>query len=53
MQFTPYHTKYFAYELTRRYPPDSVEYFDDEVREKLKLRDEDSKAYLNRFERLL
>ena len=27
--------------------------FDDEVREKLKIRDEDSKAYLNRFERLL
>jgi adenine-specific DNA-methyltransferase len=30
-----------------------LENFDDEVREKLKLRDEDSKAYLNRFERLL
>jgi len=27
--------------------------FDDEVREKLKVRDADSKAYLNRFERLL
>ena len=30
-----------------------LENFDDEVREKLKLRDEASKAYLNRFERLL
>ena len=30
-----------------------LENFDDEVREKLKLRDEDSKAYLNRYERLL
>lgn len=30
-----------------------LEHFDDEVREKLKVRDEDSKAYLNRFERLL
>ncbi len=30
-----------------------LENFDDEVREKLKVRDEDSKAYLNRFERLL
>ncbi len=30
-----------------------LENFDDEVREKLKIRDEDSKAYLNRFERLL
>jgi adenine-specific DNA-methyltransferase len=30
-----------------------LEHFDDEVREKLKIRDEDSKAYLNRFERLL
>jgi ERCC4-related helicase len=30
-----------------------LENFDDEVREKLRIRDEDSKAYLNRFERLL
>jgi adenine-specific DNA-methyltransferase len=30
-----------------------LEHFDDEVREKLKDRDEDSKAYLNRYERLL
>jgi ERCC4-related helicase len=30
-----------------------LENFDDEVREKLKIRDETSKAYLNRFERLL
>lgn len=30
-----------------------LEHFDDEVREKLKIRDEASKAYLNRFERLL
>jgi ERCC4-related helicase len=30
-----------------------LEHFDDEVREKLKVRDEDSKAYLNRYERLL
>ncbi|MGC8490343.1 MAG: SNF2-related protein [Syntrophobacteraceae bacterium] len=30
-----------------------LENFDDEVREKLKIRDEVSKAYLNRFERLL
>lgn len=30
-----------------------LEHFDDEVREKLKIRDEDSKACLNRFERLL
>lgn len=30
-----------------------LEHFDDEVREKLKVRDQDSKAYLNRFERLL
>lgn len=30
-----------------------LENFDDEVREKLKIRDDDSKAYLNRFERLL
>jgi len=30
-----------------------LEHFDDEVREKLKIRDEDSKAYLNRFEHLL
>src|SRR5208283_3484765 len=30
-----------------------LENFDDEVREKLKIRDADSKAYLNRFERLL
>ena len=30
-----------------------LEHFDDEVREKLKVCDEDSKAYLNRFERLL
>jgi ERCC4-related helicase len=30
-----------------------LENFDDEVREKLKLRDEASKAYLNRFERQL
>lgn len=30
-----------------------MEHFDDEVREKLKVRDEDSKAYLNRYERLL
>jgi adenine-specific DNA-methyltransferase len=30
-----------------------LENFDDEVREKLRIRDEASKAYLNRFERLL
>lgn len=30
-----------------------LENFDDEVREKLKVRDEDSKTYLNRYERLL
>ena len=30
-----------------------LENFDDEVREKLRIRDEDSKAYLNNFERLL
>jgi adenine-specific DNA-methyltransferase len=30
-----------------------LENFDDEVREKLKIRDSDSKAYLNRFERAL
>lgn len=30
-----------------------LEHFDDEVREKLKVRDETSKAYLNRYERLL
>ena len=30
-----------------------LENFDDEVREKLRVRDEASKAYLNRFERLL
>jgi adenine-specific DNA-methyltransferase len=30
-----------------------LENFDDEVREKLKIRDETSKAYLNHFERLL
>jgi len=30
-----------------------LENFDDEVREKLKIRDQDSKAYLNRFERTL
>lgn len=30
-----------------------LENFDDEVRDKLKVRDEASKAYLNRFERLL
>jgi len=30
-----------------------LEHFDDEVREKLKVRDEASKAYLNRYERLL
>ena len=30
-----------------------MENFDDEVREKLKIRDADSKAYLNRFERTL
>ena len=30
-----------------------LEHFDDEVREKLKVRDQDSKAYLNRYERLL
>ena len=30
-----------------------LENFDDEVREKLRVRDEDSKAYLGRFERLL
>ena len=30
-----------------------LENFDDEVREKLKVRDEASKAYLNRFEKLL
>ncbi|MEK6750369.1 MAG: SNF2-related protein [Pseudomonadota bacterium] len=36
--------------LTRR---KLLEHFDDEVREKLKVRDEDAKAHLNRFERLL
>lgn len=30
-----------------------MEHFDDEVREKLKVRDADSRAYLNRYERLL
>lgn len=30
-----------------------MENFDDEVREKLKIRDEDSRAFLNRYERLL
>ena len=30
-----------------------LEHFDDEVREKLKVRDEASKTYLNRYERLL
>ncbi len=30
-----------------------LEHFDDEVREKLKVRDQDSKSYLNRYERLL
>jgi adenine-specific DNA-methyltransferase len=30
-----------------------LDHFDDEVREKLKVRDEASKAYLNRFERML
>jgi hypothetical protein len=30
-----------------------IENFDDEVREKLRIRDEDSKAYLNRYEQLL
>jgi len=30
-----------------------LEHFDDEVREKLKVRDETSKSYLNRYERLL
>ena len=30
-----------------------LENFDDEVREKLKIRDEDSKALLDRFEHLL
>ncbi|MBI3374648.1 MAG: DEAD/DEAH box helicase [Betaproteobacteria bacterium] len=30
-----------------------LDHFDDEVREKLKLRDETTKAYLNRFERML
>ena len=30
-----------------------MEHFDDEVREKLKVRDEASKVYLNRYERLL
>ncbi len=30
-----------------------LEHFDDEVREKLKVRDEASRAYLNRYERLL
>jgi len=30
-----------------------LENFDDEVREKLKIRDEDAKVYLDRFERLL
>ncbi|EGQ61512.1 SNF2-like protein, partial [Acidithiobacillus sp. GGI-221] len=30
-----------------------LEHFDDEVREKLRVRDEDSKAYLSRYERLL
>jgi hypothetical protein len=30
-----------------------LEHFDDEVREKLKMRDEASKTYLNRYERLL
>ncbi|MFH1497828.1 MAG: hypothetical protein ABII82_08375 [Verrucomicrobiota bacterium] len=36
--------------LTRR---KLLENFDDEVREKLKIRDEAAKAYLNRYERLL
>lgn len=30
-----------------------LENFDDEVREKLRIRDEDSRAYLNQFERML
>ena len=30
-----------------------LETFDDEVREKLRIRDEDSRAYLNQFERML
>ncbi|MGI8838598.1 MAG: SNF2-related protein [Pyrinomonadaceae bacterium] len=30
-----------------------LDHFDDEVREKLKVRDRDSRAYLNRFERML
>jgi adenine-specific DNA-methyltransferase len=30
-----------------------LENFDDEVREKLRVRDEDSRAYLNRYERML
>jgi adenine-specific DNA-methyltransferase len=30
-----------------------LEHFDDEVREKLRIRDDDSKEYLNRYERLL
>ena len=30
-----------------------LEHFDDEVRDKLKIRDQDSKAFLNRFERQL
>jgi ERCC4-related helicase len=30
-----------------------LENFDDEVREKLKVRDDDSKAYLNRYEKML
>jgi hypothetical protein len=30
-----------------------LENFDDEVREKLKIRDEDAKVYLDRFEQLL
>src|SRR3990170_5514490 len=25
MNLTPYHAKYFAYQLTRRFPPDSAE----------------------------
>lgn len=37
----------------RRTRQQLLENFDDEVREKLKVRDETSKAYLNRYERLL
>lgn len=37
----------------RRTRQQLLENFDDEVREKLRIRDEDSRAYLNQFERML